>query len=363
MILENFIHQTDLKDILEKVKAKERLSFEDGLRLFRCQDLLALGYLATLVKKRLHGSKVFYVFNRHLNYSNVCINLCRFCAFGKPKGHPEAYEMDIEEAVRKLKADKNPIREVHIVGGLHPDLPYEYYLDLVRAVKQALPQAQVKAFTCVEIDHLAKISGKSIREVLLDLKEAGLSCLPGGGAEVFAERIRQKLCPKKISGKRWLEIARTAHELGIPTNATMLYGHIETYEERLEHLIALRELQDQTGGFLCFIPLPFLPQKSYLRKEVAPTTGFEDLKMIAVSRLMLDNFPHIKAYWLFMGLKLAQVALHFGADDLHGTVIEEKISELSGVDERQALSRRELQRLIREAGFEPVERDALYHPV
>lgn len=363
MILENFIHQTDLKDIWEKVKTKERLSFEDGLKLFRCQDLLALGYLASMVKERLHGKKVFYVFNRHLNYSNVCINLCRFCAFGKPKGHPEAYEMDIEEAVRKLKADKNPVREVHIVGGLHPDLPYEYYLDLVRAVKQALPQAQIKAFTCVEIDHLAKISGKSVREVLLDLKEAGLSCLPGGGAEVFAERIRQKLCPKKISGKRWLEIARTAHELGIPTNATMLYGHIETYEERLEHLIALRELQDQTGGFLCFIPLPFLPQKSYLRKEVAPTTGFEDLKMIAVSRLLLDNFPHIKAYWLFMGLKLAQVALHFGADDLHGTVIEEKISELSGVDERQALSQRELQRLIREAGFEPVERDALYHPV
>jgi len=363
MIVQKFFSRSTWRDLFEKVEAGERLSFEDGLRLFHSKDLLAVGHLASLVKERLHGKKVYWVFNRHLNYTNVCTNLCKFCAFGKPKGHPEAYEIGIEEAVKKLTSDGNPVREVHIVGGLHPDLPYEYYLDLLRAVKEALPQSQIKAFTCVEIDHLAKISGKSIEEVLLDLKEAGLSCLPGGGAEVFSERIRQKLCPNKISGQRWLEIARTAPRLGIPTNATMLYGHLETYEERLEHLIALRELQDETNGFLCFIPLPFLPQKSYLRKEVAPTTGFEDLKMLAIARLMLDNFPHIKAYWLFMGLKLAQVALHFGADDLHGTVIEEKISELSGVDERQALSREALERLIREAGFEPVERDALYRSV
>ncbi len=361
MINEEFVKEAGLGDILEKVKQKERLSFEDGIKLFKNQNLLAIGYLASIVKERLHGKKVFYVFNHHINYTNVCINLCRFCAFGKPKGHPEAYEMSIEEALEKLRKDPNPLREVHIVGGLHPDLPYDYYIKLVRSVKETLPQVQIKAFTCVEIDHLAKISGKSIREVLEDLKEAGVSCLPGGGAEVFSERIRKKLCPNKISGKRWLEIAKTAHEMGIPTNATMLYGHIETIEERIEHLIALRELQDQTHGFLCFIPLPFLPQRSYLRKEVSPTTGFEDLKMIAISRLMLDNFPHIKAYWLFMGIKLAQVALHFGADDLHGTVVEEKISELSGVDEKQILSRSQIQRLIREAGFEPVERDALYN--
>ncbi len=352
----------DLFFIWEKVQAGERLTLEDGRRLFETSDLLGLGFMASRVKERLHGKKVFYVFNCHLNYTNVCLNLCKFCAFGRPKGHPEAYELSIEEALQKLKS-RGPIREVHIVGGLHPDLPYQYYLDLLRAVKEALPQAQIKAFTCVEIDHLAKIAGKEVQEVLLDLKEAGLSCLPGGGAEVFSERIRQKLCPEKITGQRWLEITRLAHQLGIPSNATMLYGHLETYEERLEHLLALRDLQDETKGFLCFIPLPFLPQKSYLRKEVAPTTGFEDLKMIAVSRLMLDNIPHVKAYWVFMGLKLAQVALHFGADDLHGTVLEEKISEFSGAEEEKALSREEIERLIREAGFEPVERDALYHAV
>ena len=358
----SFVDQ-GLYQIYEKIQSQTRLSFEDGLRLFKTNDLLGLGKLAALVKERLHGKKVYYVFNQHVNYSNVCVNLCKFCAFGRPKGHPEAYELSLEEILAKLKENKDRIREIHIVGGLHPDLPYTYYLDLIRGIKENFPAAQIKAFTCVEIDHLARIAGKSVEEVLKDLKEAGLSCLPGGGAEVFAERIRKRLCPEKISGKRWLEITRTAHRLGIPSNATMLYGHLETYEERLEHLFALRELQDETGGFLCFIPLPFLPEKSYLRKEVAPTTGFEDLKMIAVSRLMLDNIPHVKAYWIFLGLKLSQVALHFGADDLHGTVYEEKISEFSGKGGEKALSRAEIERVIREAGFEPVERDALYRPV
>jgi len=358
----SFIDQ-DLYQIYEKIQTNTRLDFEDGLKLFKTPDLLGLGKLAHLAKEKLHGSKVYYVFNRHVNYSNVCINLCKFCAFGRPPGHKEAYELSIEEILQKLEESPGKIREIHVVGGLHPSLPYDYYLELLKAIKRKFPEAQIKAFTCVEIDHLAKISGKSIREVLLDLKEAGLSCLPGGGAEVFSERIRKKLCPEKITGRRWLEIARQAHELGIPSNATMLYGHLETQEERLEHLLALRELQDQTGGFLCFIPLPFLPQKSYLRGEIAPTTGFEDLRMIAVSRLMLDNIPHIKAYWVFMGIKLAQVALHFGADDLHGTVLEEKISEFSGAEENRALSRQEIERLIREAGFKPVERDALYQEI
>jgi len=358
----SFVDQ-DLHQIYEKIQSNTRLSFEDGLKLFQTHDLLGLGKLASILKERLHGPKVYYVFNRHVNYSNVCLNLCKFCAFGRPPEHKEAYELSIDEIIEKLEASSGKIREIHIVGGLHPNLPYQYYLDLLRAIKDRFPEAQIKAFTCVEIDHLAKISGKTIENVLLDLKEAGLSCLPGGGAEVFSERIRQKLCPEKITGKKWLEITRIAHELGIPSNATMLYGHLETIEERLEHLLALRELQDETNGFLCFIPLPFLPQKSYLRKEVAPTTGFEDLKMMAVSRLMLDNIPHLKAYWVFMGLKLAQVALHFGADDLHGTVLEEKISEFSGAEEEKALSRAEIERLIREAGFEPVERDALYRPL
>ncbi len=353
----------DLHQIYEKIQSNTRLTFEDGLKLFQSHDLLGIGKLALLVKEKLHGSKVYYVFNRHVNYSNVCLNLCKFCAFGRPPGHKEAYELSIDEILQKLEPSSGKIREIHVVGGLHPYLPYEYYLNLLQAIKTRFPEAQIKAFTCVEIDHLAKISGKDVQEVLLDLKKAGLSCLPGGGAEVFSERIRQKLCPQKITGKRWLEIARTAHKLGIPSNATMLYGHLETYEERLEHLLALRELQDETNGFLCFIPLPFLPQKSYLRKEIAPTTGFEDLKMIAISRLILDNFPHIKAYWVFMGIKLAQVALHFGANDLHGTVLEEKISEFSGKEENKALSRQEIERLIREAGFKPIERDALYQEV
>ncbi len=352
-----------LLKIWDKVSNNKRLQFEDGLTLFKTTDLLGLGFMAFHVKAQKHGPKIYYVINRHLNYTNICVNCCKFCAFRRPEGHPEAYVLTIEEIVQKLKGPDSSVREVHIVGGLHPDLPYTYYLELLKTVKEHLPQAQIKAFTCVEIDHLAKISGKDIRQVLLELKEAGLTCLPGGGAEIFSEKIRQKLCPEKLTAERWLEINRLAHELGIPSNATMLYGHIESYEDRLEHLLALRELQDQTQGFLCFIPLPFLPYKSYLRKEIAPTTGFEDLKMIAVSRLMLDNFPHIKAYWVFMGIKLAQVALHFGADDLHGTVIEEKISAFSGVEENQALSLQEIERIIREAGFEPVERDALYQPV
>ena len=352
-----------LYPIWEKVKNHQRLSLEDGLTLFQSNDLLGLGFLASWVKEKWHSKKIFYVFNYHLNYTNVCVNLCKFCAFSRPKGHPEAYELNIDKIKEKLKALPPRVREIHIVGGLHPDLPYQYYLDLLKVAKELLPQAHIKAFTCVEIEHLSRISGKKIEEILLDLKQAGLSCLPGGGAEVFSERVRKKLCPEKITGERWLEITRLAHKLGIPSNATMLYGHLETYEERLEHLLALRELQDETKGFLCFIPLPFLPQKSYLRHEIAPTTGFEDLKMIAVSRLMLDNFPHIKAYWVFMGLKLAQVALLFGADDLHGTVLEEKISEFSGAEENKALTQEEIERLIREAGLDPVERDALYRPV
>jgi len=357
------ISDPKLKEIWQKILDNRRLQFDDGLALFETNDLLGLGSMALYMQKRRHNSKIYYVINRHLNYTNICVNCCKFCAFRRPKGHPEAYVLTIEEIVEKLKDTSFSVREIHIVGGLHPDLPYQYYLDLLRTVRKVLPWVQIKAFTCVEIDYLAKISGKDVAQVLTDLKNAGLSCLPGGGAEIFSEKIRQKLCPEKITGERWLEINRIAHELGIPSNATMLYGHIESYADRIEHLLALRELQDQTQGFLCFIPLPFLPQKSYLRKEIAPTTGFEDLKMIAVSRLMLDNFPHIKAYWVFMGLKLAQVALHFGANDLHGTVIEEKISEFSGVEENQALSRKEIERVIREAGFIPIERDALYQPV
>ncbi len=356
------IKEAGLEDIYEKVLAGERLSAEDGLRLFKTRDILALGELARIARERLHGRRVYYVINRHLNYTNVCKNQCKFCAYWRPPGDPEGYVISPKEAVRRLSEGPSP-REIHIVGGVNPDLPYQYYLDLLSAIKEAFPEAHIKAFTCVEIHHLSEISGKSVEEVLRELQAAGLSCIPGGGAEVFSERVRQRLYPEKISAERWLEIARTAHRLGIPTNATMLYGHLETLEERVEHLVRLREVQDETGGFLCFIPLPFLPQKTALSGEVAPTTGFEDLRMMAVARLMLDNIPHLKAYWVFLGVKLAQLALHFGADDLHGTVVEEKISEASGGREAGALSRFEIERLIREAGFEPVERDAFYRPV
>ncbi|WP_456434559.1 aminofutalosine synthase MqnE [Thermosulfuriphilus sp.] len=362
LLAERAALRAGLGDILEKVIKGERLSFQDGQRLFETTDLLALGYLAGVARRRHSGQKVYYIYNQHLNYSNVCVNLCKFCAFGRPKDDSRAYEMSLKEIEAKVRARlSEPIREIHVVGGCHPDLPYEYYLELIRRLKAIRPEVQVKAFSCVEIDHLARISGKDITQVLEELKEAGLSCLPGGGAEIFSPRVRRLLCEKKISGQRWLEISKAAHRQGIPTNATMLYGHIETIEERLDHLLALREAQDETGGFLCFIPLPFKPQKTPLK--VASTTGIEDLRMIAVSRLMLDNFPHIKAYWIFLGLKLAQVALAFGADDFHGTVIEERISELSGVEDDKVLTRDEIERLIREAGFEPVERDSLYNPV
>ncbi len=356
------IRRAGLSDIYEKIEAGERLSREDGLRLLSSPDLLALGVLARRVRERLHGRKTYYVLNRHLNYTNVCENRCRFCAYWRPPGDSRAYVLSPEEAVRKL-SEGPPPREIHIVGGVHPELPYSYYLELLSAVKEAFPEAHIKAFTCVEIDHLARISGKSVEEVLRELKAAGLSCLPGGGAEVFSPRLRERLFPRKISAERWLEIACTAHRLGIPTNATMLYGHLETPEERVDHLLRLREAQDRTRGFLCFVPLPFQPRNTPLEGEVEPTTGFEDLRLTAVARLLLDNIPHLKAYWVFLGVKLAQLALHFGADDLHGTVLEEHISEASGGREAEALSRAEIERLIRAAGFEPVERDAFYRPV
>ncbi len=356
------VKRANLLDIYEKLEEGVRLSAEDGLRLFKTRDILALGYLAYLKRRKLHEKKVYFVVNRHLNYTNVCVNKCKFCAYWRSPEDPRAYVISPEEAVRELSQGPPP-KEIHIVGGINPELPYEYYLELISEIKKAFPEAHIKAFTCVEIDHLARISGKSVEEVLLELKEAGLSCIPGGGAEVFSDRIKNELYPHKISWKRWIEVAKTAHKLGIPTNATMLYGHIETLEERVEHLVKLREVQDETRGFICFVPLPFLPQNTPLSGRVSPTTGFEDLKVIAVSRLLLDNIPHIKAYWVFLGTKLSQLALFFGADDLHGTVVEEKISEASGGRDEKSLSKREIERLIREAGFVPVERDAFYRPL
>ena len=355
--------EAGLYDIYEKVEAGKRLSFEDGVRLFNTRELPLLGFLANIPKERFSGDNAFYIYNQHINYSNVCTNLCKFCAFGREKGKEGAYEMSIDEIAEKIRERLDePINEVHIVGGIHPDLPYSYYLDMLKAVKAVKPEIHIQAFTCVEIAHIAEVAEKSVEDTLKELMDAGLGSIPGGGAEVFNRRIREKLCPEKLSGEEWIEVAKTAHRLGLKSNATMLYGHIETVEERVEHLDALRRAQDETGGFICFIPLAFHPGNTAL-DEIAPTGGFDDLKNIAVARLMLDNFPHIKAYWVMLGPKVAQIALSFGADDLDGTVMEEKITHMAGGETEQAMSSREIERLIRDAGRIPVERDTLYNEI
>ncbi len=355
------LEQAGLADIHQKILNGQRLNAEDGKRLYETHHLPALGYLANLVREQKNGNIAYYIYNQHINYSNICTNLCRFCAFGKEKEAPGSYEMSLQEIEEKIKERLGePISEVHIVGGIHPDLPYTYYTDMLRLIKRIRPGIHIQAFTCVEIAHLAELAGMSIEETLKDLTDAGLDSIPGGGAEVFSTRIREKLCPEKLPGGQWLEVAKTAHRLGIKSNATMLYGHIETVEERIEHLIALREAQDETGGFMCFIPLAFHPKNTGL-EEIAPTGGIDDLKNIAVSRLMLDNFPHIKAYWVMLGPKVAQIALWYGADDLDGTVLEEKITHMAGGETAQAMTRKEIEKLIKASGREPVERDTLYN--
>ena len=322
----------------------------------------ALGSLAHHARTRLHGNAAYYVVNRHINYSNVCVNGCRFCAFSRKKGDPLSFELSEEEILDKVRAQGKDLTEVHIVGGCHPDLPLSFFEGLLRKIRAVQPKAFLKAFTAVEIAHFAKQEGISTVEVLTRLKAAGLQMLPGGGAEVFSERIRERLCPEKLDGRGWLDVVRQAHELGIRTNATMLYGHIETVRERLEHMKALRELQDKTGGLVCFIPLPFQPENNEL-SHLSPTTGIDDLKTMAVSRLMLDNVPHLKAYWVMLSVKLAQAALHYGADDFDGTVVEEKIGHMAGADSKQGLTRQEIERIISDAGFEPIERDSLFRRV
>lgn len=352
-----------LKQVYEKIQAGERLSMEDGERLFACADVTAVGALAHQVRTRLHDHIAYYVLNQHINYSNICVNGCRFCAFGREKGDPLAFQLTLEDIIEKVKERiESPITEIHIVGGCHPDLPLSYYESVLREIKTLRPDVFLKAFTAVEIAHFAKLEGISTQEVLKRLQSVGLDMLAGGGAEVFSPRVRALLCPRKLSGQGWLDVSRQAHQMGIKTNATLLYGHLETHRERLEHFIALRELQDETNGFVCFIPLPFQPANTKVT-GVAPTTGVEDLRTIAVSRLMLDNIPHIKAYWIMLTVKLAQVALYFGADDFDGTVIEEKIGHMAGAESAQGHTRAELEQMIRESGFEPVERNCFFEAV
>ncbi|MDI6829288.1 MAG: aminofutalosine synthase MqnE, partial [Armatimonadota bacterium] len=318
-----------------------------------------------LVRRRLNGNRTYYVVNRHINYTNVCKNSCRFCAFSKNENDPGAYTLSIEEIIKKAEDAKREIgfTELHIVGGLHPSLPFDYYLTMLSEIKRRMPDVHIQAFTAVEIAHLSQISGLSVKDVLIELRNTGLGSLPGGGAEIFSPRVRAELCAEKLSAQGWLDVMRAAHELGIRSNATMLYHHIETPEETIEHLVRLRELQDETGGFLAFIPLAFHPKGTRIENLSKRSSGVEDLKVIAVSRLMLDNFPHIKVFWIMFGLKLAQVALSFGADDFDGTVVEEKITHSAGAETPEGLSVAEIVQLISETGTFPVERDTLYNEV
>jgi aminodeoxyfutalosine synthase len=358
--------QTDdarLRPLAEKVIARERLTFDDAVTLYRSPDILALGWLANHVRERMHGDLTYFNVNRHINPTNVCVAACRLCAFGRKKDAPGAYTMALDEAFETAASGyTEAVTEFHIVGGLHPDLPFQYYLDLIAGLKARFPQVHLKALTMVEIAFLAKRGKLSIEETLRQLKNAGLDSLPGGGAEIFNERVRRVICDHKIDGDQWLETARTAHRIGLKSNATMLYGHIENDEDRADHLIRLRALQDETHGFQTFIPLAFHPANTPLQ-HLFTTTGFMDLKQIAISRLVLDNFPHIKAYWQMMSPKIAQIALRFGADDIDGTVIEEKIYHDAGATTPQGMRRSDLERLIREAGRQPMERDTMYRPV
>jgi aminodeoxyfutalosine synthase len=319
--------------------------------------------LANLVRERLHGQQTYWVYNQHINYSNICVNGCRFCAFSRRHGEEGGFVLSVDQVAAKVSERLNePITEIHVVGGCHPDLTFSYYLDLVREIRKLRPQAHIKAFTAVEVAHLAQIEGLSVTEVLQELQRAGVEALPGGGAEVFSTRVRELLCPEKLSSDGWLQVAKQAHKLGIRSNATLLYGHLESPAERVDHMLALREAQDETAGFITFIPLAFQTANTGL-SGVHGRTGFTDLKTIAVARLLLDNFAHIKAYWIMLGVKMAQAALYFGADDLDGTVMEERIGHMAGASSAEALTPDELQTLILAAGMEPVQRDTFFRPV
>ncbi len=356
-------HDPRLEPIAAKVMAGQRLDSNDGLVLYGSSDVLAVGWLANHVRERLHGDVTYFNVNRHINPTIVCVAACKLCAFGRKKGDPAGYTMALEEAWQTAASGySEAVTEFHIVGGLHPDLPLEYFLDLVRGLKARFPKVHIKAFTMVEVAFLARRAKLTIEQTLIKLREAGVDSMPGGGAEIFAGRVRSIICDHKIDGEEWLATARLAHKLGFKSNATMLYGHIENDEDRVDHLLKLRGLQDETGGFQTFIPLAFHPENTAL-DHLPVTTGLTDIRQVAVSRLLLNNFPHIKAYWQMLTPKIAQIALRFGADDLDGTVIEEKIYHDAGATTPQGMTRKELCRLITEAGRIPVERDTLYNAV
>jgi aminodeoxyfutalosine synthase len=352
-----------LLPIFERVEASERLTFEDGLTMYRSPDILALGWMANLVRERLHGDVTYFNVNRHINPTDVCVASCRLCAFGKRVKDPTAYTMSMEQVWEVAgQGYAEAVTEFHIVGGLHPELGLDWFCGMISGLKERYPAVHLKALTMVEIAYLAKRARISIRETLERLKAAGVDSMPGGGAEIFSERVRRIICDHKIDGNEWLETARTAHRIGLKSNCTMLYGHLETAEDLVDHLIRLREVQDETGGFVTFIPLAFHPANTAL-SHLPTTSGFTDLKQIAISRLMLDNIPHIKAYWIMMTPGVAQIAQRFGANDIDGTVVEEKIYHDAGATTVQHLRRKDLLHLIRAVGRQPVERDTSYRPV
>ena len=353
----------DYKDIEAKIFAGERLTREDGLRLLACRDIAWLGSMADYVRKKKCGDIVYYNVNCHVNLTNICTSKCKFCAFGKDKDAPGAYAMSVEEAVAKVQeAMQDPnLAGLHVVSGLHTDWTFDDYLERLQALHDAFPQLYLKGFTGVEITHFAKISGLSVEEVLLKLKAAGLQAIAGGGAEILSDRVRSKLCPNKATAEEWLNVSRTAHRLGIKTNASMLYGHIETMEERIDHLLKLRDLQDETGGIQTFICFPFLPKNTELGKLVEQTSMWDDLRMIAISRLMLDNIRNIKAYWVMLTVPVAQVALGFGANDMDGTIHKETILHDAGATSPTALSEDRIIRIIREAGRIPASCDCNFN--
>ncbi len=351
----------ELIDVYEKVIAGERLSAGDGMRLYDTSDLNAVGYMANFVRERLCGNVAWYVRNQHINYTNICNKLCRFCSFYVPPKDSRGYVLspeDVQERVRQYL--HIPISEIHMVAGINPKLPYSYYIDIVHAVKEVRPDVAVKAFTAIEWVQIARAAKKPLRDVMLDLKAVGVSSIPGGGAEVFSDRVQAEMFWTKADSDEWMRVARTAHEVGLPTNATMLYGHIENPDERVQHLVSLRELQDETGGFLAYIPLSFHPERTELEDLPAPT-GEADLREIAVARLMLDNFPHIKTFWIMNTIEISQVALWYGADDIDGTIQEYEITRRAYEETRQALTRKQLVERIVEAGRKPAERDNLYN--
>jgi len=357
------IEDRRLRPILDKVESCERLSYEDGVAMYRSTDILSLGYMANLARERRHGDITYFNVNRHINPTDVCVASCRLCAFGKRAKDPHAYTMSLEQVWEAAgRGYAEAVTEFHIVGGLHPELTLDWFCQMIAGLKERYPGVHLKAFTMVEAAYLAKRAKISIRETLERLKDAGVDSMPGGGAEVFSERVRRIICDHKIDGQEWLEAARAAHQIGLKSNCTMLYGHLETAEDAADHLVRLRALQDDTQGFVTFIPLAFHPDHTALA-HLPKTTGMDDLKQIAISRLMLDNIPHIKAYWIMMTPGVAQIAQRFGANDIDGTVVEEKIYHDAGATTAQHMRRQDLLRLIREAGREPVERDTSYRPV